>query len=53
MARSLARVVDQQGSTVPNATVTITEPSKNLTISHKTSAGGDFQVPGLFGTRQN
>src|SRR5260370_17593743 len=42
------RVVDAQGAVVPNASVTVTEPSKNLRISSKTSAGGDFLVPGLL-----
>ncbi|HLK68530.1 MAG TPA: carboxypeptidase regulatory-like domain-containing protein [Bryobacteraceae bacterium] len=41
------RVVDQQGSTIPNAVVTITEPTKNVRISLKTGAGGDFVTPGL------
>src|SRR5271169_2027662 len=38
------RVVDAQGAVVPNASVTVTEPSKNLRVSSKTSAGGDFLV---------
>ena len=42
------RVVDAQGAVVPNASVTVTEPSKNLRVSSKTSAGGDFLVPGLL-----
>ena len=42
------RVVDAQGGVVPNAAVTITEPSKNLRVSTKTSAGGDFLIPGLL-----
>src|SRR5260370_25206315 len=41
------RVVDAQGAVVPNASVTGTEPSKNLRISSKTSARGDFLVPAL------
>ena len=42
------RVVDQQGSTVPNATVTVTEPSKKVTIVQKTSGAGDFLFAGLL-----
>ena len=42
------RVVDSQGAVVPNATVSVTEPSKNLKISTKTSGNGDFLVPGLL-----
>jgi hypothetical protein len=42
------RVVDAQGGVVPNASVTITAPSKNLRVSTKTSAGGDFLIPGLL-----
>src|SRR5579872_252514 len=42
------RVVDAQGGVVPNASVIITEPSKNLRVSTKTSAGGDFLIPGLL-----
>jgi hypothetical protein len=42
------RVVDAQGAVVPNASVTITEPSKNLSVSSKTSAAGDFLIPGLL-----
>ena len=41
------RVIDQQGSAVVNATVTVTDPEKQLTISKKTSGGGDFSVAGL------
>jgi hypothetical protein len=42
------RVTDAQGAVVPNASVTVTEPSKNLNVSSKTSAAGDFLVPGLL-----
>jgi hypothetical protein len=42
------RVVDAQGAIVPNALVTVTEPSKNLKITSKSLAGGDFIVPGLL-----
>jgi hypothetical protein len=42
------RVVDAQGGVVPNAAVTVTEASKNLRVSTKTSPGGDFLVPGLL-----
>jgi hypothetical protein len=41
------RVVDQQGSSIANATVTVTEPEKQITFAKKTSASGDFSVPGL------
>jgi hypothetical protein len=42
------RVLDAQGGVVPNAAVTITEPSKKLSVSTKSSAGGDFLIPGLL-----
>ena len=42
------RVVDAQGAVVPNASVTVIEPSKNLRVSSKTSTVGDFLVPGLL-----
>src|SRR5579863_4860976 len=42
------RVVDAQGGVVPNAAVTVTEASKNLRVSTKTSPGGDFLVPALL-----
>src|SRR6202162_4207972 len=42
------RVVDAQAAVVPNASVTVTEPSKNLRVSSKTSTAGDFLVPGLL-----
>jgi Carboxypeptidase regulatory-like domain/TonB-dependent Receptor Plug Domain len=41
------RLVDQQGATVANATVTATEPSKNTTDTTKTNAQGDFVFPAL------
>ena len=41
------RVVDQQGSAVPNAKVTATEASKKLTVATNTTALGDFSLPGL------
>ena len=42
------RVVDQQGSGIPNATVTVTEPSKRVTVTSKTAVGGEFSVAGLL-----
>jgi Carboxypeptidase regulatory-like domain/TonB-dependent Receptor Plug Domain len=42
------RVADQQGGGVPNATVTVTEPSKKINITAKTGAGGDFSFAGLL-----
>src|SRR4051812_37909874 len=42
------RVVDQQGATIANASVTVTEPAKNVIIAGKTGAGGDFSVAGLL-----
>jgi hypothetical protein len=42
------RVIDQQGSTVPNATITLTEPAKNVRVTTKTSAAGDFSIAGLL-----
>lgn len=41
------RVVDQQGSAVPNAKVTATEPSKKLTVNTNTTVAGDFSIAGL------
>src|SRR6516162_7949350 len=41
------RVVDQQGSAIVNAAVTVTEPEKQITFAKRTSASGDFSVPGL------
>src|ERR1035438_6795690 len=41
------RVVDQQGSAVPNARVTATEPTKKLTVTTNTTEAGDFSVAGL------
>jgi hypothetical protein len=42
------RVTDQQGASIPNATVTVTEPSKHVTAAQKTTGGGDFSVAGLL-----
>ena len=42
------RVVDSQGAVIPNATVTVTEPAKDVKVTTKTSNGGDFNVPGLL-----
>jgi curli biogenesis system outer membrane secretion channel CsgG len=33
-------VVDQQEASVPNATVTVTEPAKKITVNTKTSSEG-------------
>ena len=41
------RVVDQQGSAVPNARVTATEPTKKLTVATNTTEAGDFSIAGL------
>jgi len=41
------RVVDQQGSAVPNARVTATEPTKKLTVNTNTTVAGDFSIAGL------
>jgi len=41
------RVVDQQGATIANATVTATEPDRNITETTKTGEQGDFVFPGL------
>lgn len=42
------RVVDQQGASVANASITVTEPARNVRIAVKTTAGGDFTVAGLL-----
>ena len=42
------RVTDQQGASIPNAIVTVTEPAKHVTAAQKTTAGGDFSVAGLL-----
>ena len=41
------RVIDPQGASVPGAKVTLTAPSKNLTLTTKTDESGDFLFPGL------
>src|SRR5579871_6060672 len=41
------RVVDQQGSAVPNARVTATEPTKKLTVATNSTVAGDFSIAGL------
>src|ERR1017187_5255555 len=41
------RVVDQQGSAVPNAKVTATEATKKLTVATNTTGAGDFSIAGL------
>ncbi len=39
--------MDAQGAVVPNASVTATEPTKNVTVTTKTNDQGDFVFPGL------
>jgi Carboxypeptidase regulatory-like domain len=41
------RLLDAQGAVVPNASVTATEPTKNVTVTTKTNDQGDFVFPGL------
>src|SRR5713226_4296965 len=41
------RVVDQQGSAVPNATITASEPTRNTTNTAKANDQGEFLIPGL------
>src|ERR1700730_17881372 len=41
------RILDAQGAAVPGATVTASDPSKNVTVSTKTNEQGDFVFPGL------
>jgi len=41
------RVVDQQGSAVPDAKVTATELTKKLTVATNTTGMGDFSIAGL------
>jgi hypothetical protein len=41
------RVVDQQGSAVPNAKVTANEATKSLSVPTNTTEGGDFSIAGL------
>ena len=41
------RVVDAQGAVIPNAAVTVTEPSKNVKVTTRTTAAGEFLAPGL------
>ena len=45
------RVTDQQGASIPNAIVTVTEPAKHVTAAQKTTAGGDFSVAGSASRR--
>src|SRR5436189_6120283 len=42
------RVIDQQGASVPNAMVTVTEPAKRVTVQQKSTGGGDFAFAGLL-----
>ena len=41
------RIVDQQGASVQNATVTATELTKNIKATSTTNEQGDFTFPGL------
>jgi carboxypeptidase family protein/TonB-dependent receptor-like protein len=41
------RIVDQQGAVVANASVTATEPTKNVTVTTRTNELGDFVFPAL------
>ena len=41
------RVLDPQGSAVPDATVTVTDVSKKTAVGTKTNEQGDFVLPGL------
>jgi len=42
------RIVDQQGSAVPDARVTATEPTKNFTTTTNSTGVGDFSIAGLL-----
>src|SRR5450631_1405770 len=41
------RVVDQQGSAVPDAKITATEPTKQVTVATNSTGVGDFSIAGL------
>src|SRR3982751_2824029 len=41
------RIVDQQGSAVPDAKVTATEPTKKVSVVSNSTALGDFSIAGL------
>ncbi len=41
------RVVDQQGASVPAASIIVHEPAKNVTVTTKTNDLGEFVLPGL------
>ena len=41
------RVVDQQGATVADASVTVLEPTKNVTETMKSGSGGEFSFAAL------
>src|ERR1051325_3228090 len=41
------RILDPQGAAVPNATVTATDASKQISVATKTNEQGDFVVAGL------
>ncbi len=41
------RIIDQQGSSIPNAVVTATEPTRKITGTARTNERGEFLIPGL------
>src|SRR5882724_6381182 len=41
------RVIDQQGAVVPNASITVEDPTRGFTLTTKTNESGDFVTPGL------
>lgn len=41
------RIIDAQGAVIPNASVTATEPTKNVTVNTKSNDQGDFVFAGL------
>ena len=41
------RVTDQQGLAVPGGSVTVSDPSQQISVSTKTNEQGVFVVPGL------
>jgi hypothetical protein len=42
------RVIDGQGAVVANASVAVSEPTKNVTTTQKSGAGGEFSIAGLL-----
>ena len=41
------RLLDAQGASIPNATVTLTEPARGISHTAKSNEQGDFVFPGL------